>query len=79
MISEKERKRRMELALQEAAGAWCEEKTSDKIMDPVLAEAFAKILVVHMYAPHLGCAITGELIDEIKARSDLEYKTIEND
>jgi len=71
--------RRMNFARQEAAKAWCAEKTRDKTMDAELAEEFAKILVDHMYAPHLGCATTGEIIEELKGRSDLDYKTIEHD
>jgi hypothetical protein len=76
MTNEEERERRMEFALMEASTAWCKEKTSSKVMDVELAKEFAKILVIHMYEPHLGCASTGELIDELKARSDLEYSTI---
>jgi hypothetical protein len=34
-----------EEALQLAATAWCGEKTSGKVMDPELAEEFAKILM----------------------------------
>lgn len=70
--------RRMDFARQEAAQAWCKEKTRDKTMDAELAEEFAKILLVHMYKANLGCATTGELIEELKARSDLDYKTIED-
>ena len=32
------------LALGLAAQAWCEKETSDRVMDPPLAEAFARIL-----------------------------------
>lgn len=78
-IPKKEMERRMVFARQEAAQAWCEEKTSNKVMDPELAEEFAKILVKHMYEPHMGCASTGEMLDEIKARVNCGYKPIEDD
>jgi hypothetical protein len=72
-----ELERRMVFARQEAAKAWCQPETSATVMDAVLAEEFSKILVNHMYAPHMGCATTGELLDEIKARVDGEYRTID--
>jgi len=78
-MGKEKHERRMAAARGEAAKAWCGEKTSGKTMDPELAESFAEILVEHMYEPHLGCATTEELIDEIKARSDLGYKTIDHD
>jgi hypothetical protein len=76
LLSTEEYDRRLVFARQEAVKAWCTEETSGKEMDVFLAEAFAKILVEHMYEPHMGCATTGELIDEIKARSNLDYKTV---
>jgi len=70
-------------ARQEAAKAWCQENTKNTIMDPVLAEEFANILVEHMYEPHLGCATTKELLDEIKTRIEmdgkLDYRTIDGE
>ena len=70
-------------ARQEAAKAWCQENTKNTIMDPVLAEEFAKILLEHMYSPHLGCATTEELIDEVKTRimmdGKLGYRTIDSE
>lgn len=66
----------MTFARMEAAQAWCAESTKHKEMDVELAEQFAKILVEHMYAPRLGCATTGELLDEVKARVDLSYSTV---
>lgn len=78
-MKKEEYERRMVFARQEVAKAWCGEKTSNKTMDADLAEEFAKILVVHMYEPYLGCATTGDLIEELKARSDLDYKTIGHD
>jgi len=75
-MTKEEHERRMVFARQRAAVAWTDDETKKKIMDPELAEAFAKILVVEMYEPHLGCATTGELIAELKARSNLGYKTI---
>ena len=82
-MNEKEYERRMVFARQEAATAWCQEKTKGKTMDAELAEEFAKILVVRMYEPKLGCATTRELIDEIKARVEMDgklgYRTIDDD
>jgi len=79
-LEKKEYERRMVFARQEAVKAWCSEKTSSKEMDTELAEEFAKILVVYMYEPHLGCATTEQLINEIIARIDnLDYRTIDQD
>ena len=82
-MRKKEHERRMVFARQEAATAWCGKKTNKKTMDSNLAEEFAEILVKHMYAPHLGCATTGELIEELKVRmeisGELDYKTINSD
>ena len=75
-MKKEEHERRMRFAREEAAKAWCGEKAKDITMDAGLAEEFAKILVKHMYEPHLGCATTGELLAEIMERVDLEYKTI---
>lgn len=75
-ISAEEKTRRMRFAREEAASCWCGPTTSHIPMDVVLAEAFAVKLVAQMYAPHLGCATTGELLEELKARSDLSYKTL---
>jgi len=82
-MKKEEEQRRMMFAIQEAAGAWGGEKTKGKTMDVDLAEEFAKILVKHMYEPHLGCATTGEIIEELKTRIEmdgkLDYKTIDSD
>ena len=66
----------MVFARQKAAQAWRSGKTKSKKMDMELAEEFARIICKESYEPHLGCASTKELIDEIKARSDLSHKTI---
>lgn len=83
MINKKEHERRMVFAREEAGKAWCGKKTSKKVMDAELAEEFAKILVVQMYEPKLGCASTRELIEEIKVRievdGNLDYKTVPDD
>lgn len=75
--------RRIVFARQEAAKAWCGEKSKDKTMDADLAEEFAKVLVDHMYAPKLGCATTGEILEELKTRIEmdgkLDYRTIDSD
>ena len=71
-----EHSRRMLFARQRAAQAWCTKKTERFVMIPELVEAFAEILVEEMYAARLGCATTGEMLDEIKARVDCTYTTI---
>jgi hypothetical protein len=78
MISEAEKERRMVFARQRAALAWCKETTSHIEMDVLLAEAFAELLVNEMYAPHLGCASTRDILDELLTRLgvDLDYKTV---
>ena len=70
---------KMKWAREEAAKAWCCPTTAALEMNPTLAEVFSRILVKHMYEPHMGCATTGELIDEIKARSNLNYRTIDEE
>jgi len=67
-ITKTEQERRMEFARQEAARAWCTAKTSSKVMDPDLAEAFAEILAAHLCDPPLGCATTEALLRELHAR-----------
>ena len=59
---------KMKFAREKAAQAWCAGTTRNKEMDVDLAEEFAKILVEEMYSPHLGCATTKELLDEIQTR-----------
>ena len=44
-------------------------------MNARLAEAFAEILDEIWNQPWLGNATTGELLDEIRARVDTDYKT----
>jgi len=66
-----------ELARQKVAQAWCTPKTSKTEMDINLAEAFADILDKVWHQPWLGNATTGELIEELKARSDLGYRTVD--
>ena len=69
-----------EAAREKAAQAWCTPKTEKKIMDVELAEAFADILEEIWAQPWLGNATTGELIDEIRARCEvngtLSYRTV---
>jgi len=82
-MKKEEEERRMGFAMQEAAKAWCGEKTKHRTMDVELAEEFAKILVVQMYAPKLGCATTREILEELKTRIEmdgkLDYRTIDQD
>ena len=74
-----ELERRMKFAREVAARIWCTPETQHIQMDVILAEAIAKVLVVEMYEPHLGCATTKELLDEVAARVDLDYSTIKCD
>lgn len=76
VLEDTEVERRMGFARQVAAQAWCFPETANKVMDTDLAEAFARLLVREMYQPRLGCATTRELLNEISARSNLDYKTI---
>ena len=67
-----------DLSLERAAQAWCTPKTSSKVMDTELAIAFAEILDEVKGKPLLGYSTTKELIDEIAARADLDYRTVDN-
>ncbi len=60
-----------ELSRQKAAQAWCKPTTSSTEMDTNLAEAFAEILDEVWSQPWLGNATTGQLLDELRARSEL--------
>lgn len=64
-----------EFAKQKAAQAWCAETTKNKVMDAELCEAFAEIIEKLTSQPWLGNATTQELLAEISARVDLDYKT----
>lgn len=67
----------MELCREKAAQAWCKDSTSHLEMDVELCEAFAEILNEIWSQPWLGNATTGELIEELAARSDLNYRTVD--
>jgi len=60
-----------QLALQRAAQAWCQPTTGHITMIPELAEAFAEILDEVWSQPYLGNASTGELLDEVRARVEV--------
>lgn len=66
-----------DFAREKAAQAWCKEKTKDKVMDVDLCEAFAEIVEEISSQAWLGNATTGELLDEVKARVNLGYRTNE--
>ena len=66
-----------ELSRQRAAQAWCKQNTSGKEMDSDLAEAFADIIEEIWTQPWLGNATTGQLLDELRARVDTNYKTVD--
>ena len=65
-----------EFARQRAARAWCKDTTKNKVMDVELCAAFAEIIEELISLPWLGNATTGELLSEIAARVDLNYKTV---
>ncbi len=65
------------LALEKAAQVWCRPETSHITMDVVLATAFAKVLDEVWQKPWLGNATTKELLDEVAARVDLSYRTVD--
>ena len=63
-----------------AAQTWCTPETREKVMDPVLAEAFAEILEKILNKPWLGNATNRELLEELSVRIDvhgpgLDYST----
>lgn len=66
-----------ELARGKAAQAWCQPTTAHLVMSPELAEAFADILDEVWSQPWLGNATTGELLDEIRARVNCSYRTVD--
>ena len=70
----------LSLARQKAAQAWCAPTTENIVMIPEIAEEFAKILNEVWSQPWLGNATTRELLDEIKARievdGNLDYRTV---
>lgn len=67
------------LSIEKAAQAWCTPETSHIEMDSTLAMAFAEILDDIWSKPWLGNATTEELLDEVKARVDLKYKTTQDE
>lgn len=64
------------LSLEKAAQVWCKPECSKIVMDTVLANAFAETLDEIWSKPWLGNATTGELIAELAARSNLNYRTV---
>lgn len=69
------------------ARGWCSEKNSRKTMDNDLIVAIVaevETLLKTDIHPRLGCATTGELLEEIRVRIEvhgpgLEYRTIDSD
>lgn len=64
-----------DLALRTAAKAWQVPFTAHLTEDPALLHAFANILDKVWSEPWLGKATTGQLLDEVRARVNLSYKT----
>jgi len=71
------------LSREKVAQAWCTPSTSNKVMDTELAEAMADILDEVWSKSWLGNATTAELLDELRARCELNgtlgYKTVDGD
>ena len=69
-----------QLSLQKAAQAWHKPETQHIQMDYTLAIAFAEVLDDIWSKPWLGNATTGELIEELKFRCQMNgtinYKTV---
>ncbi len=63
------------LSIEKAAQVWCRPECSHIEMDVVLAGAFAEVLDEIWTKPWLGNATTGEMLNEIAARVDVNYKT----
>jgi len=63
------------LSTEKAAQVWCRPECSHIEMDVVLAGAFAEVLDEIWSKPWLGNATTGEMLNEIAARVDVNYKT----
>lgn len=68
IISEIEYQRRLSLAAQKAAQAWCEPLTTTKIMDAELCMEFAKVLMKYMFEPNLNYATDADLLKEVSRR-----------
>jgi len=64
------------LSMELAASAWAKPTTSHIQMDTELCKAFAEILDSEISKPSLGCATTGQMLDEIKSRVDCNYSTV---
>ena len=54
------------------ARGYCSKENEKKVMDPTLIEAMADEVGKLPQDPYLGCATTGELIDEIRARVEVD-------
>ncbi len=67
------------LVIEKVAQCWCDPRVSDREMDVTLAEVFCDLLENVWSKPWLGNATTGELIEELKARSNLLYKTVDGE
>lgn len=61
-----------------SAQVWCNPTTSNIEMDVRLATEFALIIDEITSQAWLGNATTGELLNEISARSDLSYRTVDD-
>lgn len=68
-----------DFAIQKAAGVWCRPELGHKVMDVELATGIAHV-IDEINQPNLGLATTAQLIDEIRARIEvdgkLQYKTV---
>ena len=71
-----------DLALEEVAGCWRLPETEHLVQDQALTLAFARLLDEIWGQPWLGNATTGQLIDELRARCEvngtLDYRTVDD-
>lgn len=67
-------------AIEKAAQCWCKPETEHVEMSTALATVFAELLEETRDKPRLGYATTAELIEEVRARIELDgmlgYSTV---
>lgn len=85
VIAEEGTKQRHEQIMGAVARGWCHEKNCHKTMDTDLAMAISEEvekLIRTDICPRLGCATTGQLLEELKARVEIDgsvnYGTIDS-
>ncbi len=66
------------LSIEKASQIWCRSNLSDRTMDTELCTAVAEEIDKALSDPSLGCATTEQIIEELKARSDLKYRSVDS-